>query len=58
MYRGEKSILILLVSFAVWFTILLHWIGNMNSYAEKRGMYRILWARALTNISVVTLRLL
>ena len=48
---------IILISFLVWFIILFLWIRNVNDYQEKKGMYRILWAWALTDISIVSLRL-
>ena len=44
---------VLLAAFVAWMAILLPWVRHVHAYPEQKGMYRALWAWALTDISVI-----
>jgi 4-hydroxybenzoate polyprenyltransferase len=52
-YHCTAWSLVVLAAFAAWLAILLPWIANVDTYPEQRGMYRALWAWALTDVGVI-----
>jgi 4-hydroxybenzoate polyprenyltransferase len=44
---------LVLAAFVFWMAVLLPWLSCPYAYPEQKGMYRALWAWALTDISVV-----
>jgi len=45
--------IILTLAAVAWFGILIHWLCKWPDYNDERGMYRALWAWALTDIGIV-----
>lgn len=44
---------VVLVAFIAWMAVLVPWLSHVDTYPEQKGMYRALWAWALTDIGVV-----
>jgi 4-hydroxybenzoate polyprenyltransferase len=44
---------VVLAAFVAWLAVLIPWLSNVHTYPEQKGMYRALWAWALTDIGVV-----
>ncbi len=45
---------IFIVPLSLWLIILIPWMIRGDNYPQKRGMYRALWAWAVTDVTVVT----
>jgi 4-hydroxybenzoate polyprenyltransferase len=52
-YRLTAWSSVVLASFIAWLVVLIPWLGKVHTYPEQKGMYRALWAWALTDIGVV-----
>ncbi len=51
-WRG-RAMAVLAPALAAWLAVMVPWLLRGRSYPEKRGMYRGLWAWALTDLAVV-----
>jgi len=53
--KGDMGIgaLVLALAAVIWFGMLIHWIYRWPDYDDESGMYRALWAWALTDIGIV-----
>ena len=52
-YHFTAWSLVVLAAFVMWLAVLVPWITHIHTYPEQKGMYRALWAWALTDISVI-----
>jgi 4-hydroxybenzoate polyprenyltransferase len=52
-YRLTLWSSVVLAAFIAWLAVLIPWLGNVHTYPEQKGMYRALWAWALTDVGVV-----
>jgi 4-hydroxybenzoate polyprenyltransferase len=48
-----RSMAVLAPALAAWLAVMVPWLVRGRAYPEKRGMYRGLWAWALTDLAVV-----
>jgi 4-hydroxybenzoate polyprenyltransferase len=52
-YHLSVWALVLLAALIAWLAVLLPWMGHVHTYPEQKGMYRALWAWALTDVGVI-----
>lgn len=52
-YHFTAWSLVVLAAFVGWLAVLVPWVRQIQTYPEQKGMYRALWAWALTDIGVI-----